>query len=233
MATATQTPADLLSYQRELVRTGNYIALGRMLKISIGPSADYAPPDDPIIRRWGRMIDFRNYSLPIAQSVDRSIVLVTAPLAGPGGAVHLPDLPDPDWKRPELTREEIEGREVKQVVDGREYTTRQPVAPDPAKHSPPMLVQKLTDRCEQMDGRPGVMAGTDFLMFQPVLRVVFQPEIEKRLTSTAWILNFCGPDGSLLLDMERRCCSLLVDHKTGECHFFGGRYDIFSGLGDQ
>lgn len=220
--TLTITPAGLIEYQRELVRTGKTIPLGRMQKIAIGPSRDYTPPpDDPYIQRYGRMIELRDRFLPIAQSPDRSLVLVTAPLLDRQGQVRLPDLPDPDWKPPAPTLEEIEGREERDPKTGK----MRRVLVERAAAAQPMLAQRLTDRCEIAGGQPAVLEGTNFLVFQPVLRVAFQPEIENRLLGTAWTMEFFP-------DAEGKHCAFLVDAKNGECHFLFGRYDIFTPAGE-
>ena len=211
----TMTPADEIAYQNELVRTGNTLPLGRMQKIAIGPSANWQIPDDPYIRQYGRLIELRDRMLPIAQSPDKRAVLINAPLGGPNGIPRLPDLPDPSWASGAPSQEEIEG---KLVSDGHGGEKRVLVELDPARITPRMIEQRLTDRCEMYEGRPAVLAGTDFLIFQPVLKVAFQPEIENRLVGTAWTLDFEPVEG--------KHCTLLIDHKTGECHFLYGRYDI-------
>jgi hypothetical protein len=200
-ATALQTPADLIAYQRELVRTGKYIPLGRMNKIAIGPSDAWpGPMGDPYMMRYGRLIDLRDRLLPIAQA--GSEVLVTAPMVMPDGRVGLPDVPQPDWDPPAWTEEEI---------------TRKVIRPA-EKSTPPTLEQRLSDRCEWYQGQPGVLEGTNFFVFQPVLNVAFQPEIKNRLSGRVWIIEFFPLNGIH--------AAFLVDRSTGECFFHGGRYDI-------
>jgi len=208
MTTATQTPADLVAYQRELVRTGNYLNLGRMQKIAVGPSADYAPPDDPIIRKYGRLIDLRDRPVRIGQSRDGGQILIAGQLTDRQGRVALPDLPDPEFKPKPWTPDEI----------------AQKVKRDPAKDQPPMIVQRLTDRCEQAGGQPAALEGTNFLIFQPVLRATFQPELGGQLAGTAWLIEF-SPS-------YQQHTALLVDHKTGEMFFLYGRPEISSAAGE-
>jgi len=193
-----RSPADEIKFMQDLIRTGRYLPLGRMQKIAIAPSADWQPPaGDPQIAKYGRLIDLRERVLPIAQSLDHSAVLVTAPLLDRGGYVSLPDVPDPNWKKPLYTREEVTGE----------------VARDPAKENAPMIPQRLEDRA------CGRVRGTDLLVFQPVISATFQPELEKRLVPTAWLLKFKrAPDGTEP--------ALLVDVKTGWCYFYGGLFDI-------
>jgi hypothetical protein len=75
-----------------------------------------------------------------------------------------------------------------------------------------------------VDGQPALLEGTNFFIFQPVLTVAFQPELNKNLTPDIWTLQF-RPRGG-------RHCAFLVDHKTGECHFFGGAFEIRSATGE-
>ncbi|MGH8135066.1 MAG: hypothetical protein ACRER4_01865 [Steroidobacteraceae bacterium] len=203
MGTLTMTPADVLEYQRELVRTHDYLPVGRMQKISIGYNAGYQPPPaDPYIQKFGRMIELRDRFLPLAQSRDRSQLLVTAPLPIENGRVVLPDLPDPTWKPEEWSNDEVTG------VSAR----------DAAKDQVRMVPQRLEDRSSER------LQGTNMLVFQPVIRLAFQPELENRLQSTAWTAE-CRPDSS------GKGTALLVDMKTGECFFFGGRFEFSGGRG--
>lgn len=206
------TPADVLKYQTELIRTGQYLPLGRLQKIAIGPNASYRPPDDPIIRKHGRFIDLRDKLLPLGQSRDRSQVLICAPMLGADGRAGLPDLPDPEWVAPARSLEEIEGRKI--VENGVER--REVVKADPTKYTPRMIPQRLEDRTSQM------LEGTEFLVFEPVEYFTFQPEIKGRLVGDAWRVK-CLPDFST---KPATHVSLLVDRRTGDAHFFGGRFDI-------
>jgi hypothetical protein len=235
MATAVlATPAEIIAAHRELVRTGNHTPLGRMQKIAIGPSASWRPPDppDPYIARYGRFIELRDRFLPIAQGPNKEI-LVTAPLRMPDARVGLPDIPDPTWTPAAPTRDDIEGKAIGQDRDGkpqyskivngqRVYSFDQVEA---ATRVPPMIAQRMTDRCEQDgSGKPGYFMRA-FLGFQPVLRVTFQPELENRLVGTSWYIEFAP-------DLDGKSCVLLVDKNTGECFFLFGRYDIFTPLGE-
>jgi hypothetical protein len=83
-----------------------------------------------------------------------------------------------------------------------------------------MIPQRLEDRCEMPNGRIGVVEGTNFLIFQPVLRIAFQPELDRQLVAAVWTIE-CVYDPATQTSM-----CLLVDRQTGEAHFFGGRYDI-------
>jgi hypothetical protein len=243
--TLTNTPADLIAYQNELVRTKNYDALGRMNKIAIGPSADWQPPApgaDPFIDRFGRLIDLRSRFLPIAASKDRSILLITAPLLAKTidtreFTVGLPDVPDPSWKPGEWTPEEsgyrVDGTPLNEKYPGQPAGWEPPkvgevrpreIVGDPSKRTAPMLPQRLEDRAERPGGRLGVLEGTNFLVFQPVLRIAYQPEImqdgKPMLQAAMWTIE-CEFDRA-----TNTCATLLVDPRTGEAHFFGGTYNI-------
>lgn len=222
MTTGTvATPADILKFQNDAVRTGNFEPLGRMQKISIGPNAGWQPrTDDAILQKFGRFIELRDQPLPIAQTRDRSMLLVCAPLLNKvTGRVELPDLPDPNWVAPAPTREEIEGVEVtKAITDpatGKTITQKIREFPkdSPRAHAK-MLKQDLVARAE------GFLEGTNFLIFSPVIRITFQPEINKRMMGDAWVIE-CKHDPATRTDT-----ALLVDRATGEMHFFGGRYEI-------
>jgi hypothetical protein len=200
------TETDLIQYQRDLVRTMNFVPLGRALKIAIGPSGNWRPAQmDPYVAKYGRLLELRHSPLPIAQNAGQ--VLALAPMVQPDGRVGLPDIPNPDWMPAAYSEDEVTGKAKR----------------DPAKDRPPMLTQRLTDRCEMVDGQPAEMAGTHFLIFQPVLTVAFQPELEKEMASDVWTLEFRPHSG--------RHCALLVDHKTGETFFFGGAFDIRTASG--
>lgn len=213
--TLTGTPADLIQFCRDLVRTKQCIPLGRVKQIAIGPSGDYTPPEnDPLIQKWGRLMQFgSDRMLPIAESLDHSILLAMAPMVQRDGTVGLPDWPDPNWKPEPWTAEESQGH-----YEHGKYVER--TARDPLKDRRPMIPQRIQDRAETRDGRLGVVEGTNFLVFQPVLRMVFQPEKDGALQGkTGQIDCHFSPQDS-------RHMTLLVDQKTGETIFFGGQYEV-------
>ncbi len=193
-AAILNSPADMLDYDAELIRTGQCLPIGRMSRVAIGPSADYTPPpNDPIIAKYGRMIDLRNTFLPIAQSLDRTIVLVTSPLLDRDGRVTLPSLPDPTWEPEKWTEDEV----------------KDAVLRDPVKDMPHMVEQRLEDRTNQR------LKGTGYMIFQPVLRITYQVELDKKFQPLEWRISF-RPDSS------GRHCAFLVHEHTGECHFVFG-----------
>lgn len=242
------SPVDILRYQNELVRTGNYEPLGRMQKIAIEPADGWTPPpNDPVIAKFGRLIDLRDRFLPIAQSRDKSMILVTAPLVGRDGRVGLPDVPDPGWTPAAITREELEGQDItlsfaeSRLAEAREkgdlraaaqwsaaaenvrngFQVRMPFERAIEKDTASMRPQRLEDRTVKM------LEGTNFMVFQPLINLAFQPEIEKRLVGTAWTIQFAFNSA------DNTHPALLVDRQTGETHFFGGIYDIFGPQGAE
>jgi hypothetical protein len=219
-AAVMNSVADVLKFQNECIRTGNYESLGRMQKIAVGPVAGYVPPvNDPIIAKFGRFIDLRDQVLPLAQSRDRSMLLVPGALMDRAGRVTLPDLPDPGWIAPAPTKAEIEGVEVEKEIkdaDGKVvgHRTVREFPKDSPRLNVRMLPQRLEDRAEAR------LEGTNFLVFSPVIGITFQPEIAKRMVGDAWLIE-CRHDPATRTDM-----ALLVDQKTGEVHFFGGMFEI-------
>jgi hypothetical protein len=192
--TMTMDPTTLLDYQDELVRTGQFLPLGRMSRVAVGPNADWKPvTNDPIIDKYGRMIDLRGQFLSIGQSLDRTMVLVTAPLINREGRVALPDLPDPTWKPDSWSEEEV-----------KDSTKR-----DPKKDQARMVEQRLRDRADAK------LVGSNIIQFTPVLRITYQVELDKKFQPVEWRISF-RPDSS------GRHCAFLVDERTGVAHFFGG-----------
>ena len=218
-STLTMTPADEIKYQSDLVRTKQYTPLGRISKISIAPAEGWTPdPNDPLMRKWGRLMDLRGQYLPLAQSLDRSMLLITAPLIRKDGRVGLPDLPDPDWHAQPYTAEELTNPARDVYVKG--VKTRVGVERAPEKDTPTLVPQSIRARADaRIDGAASI------LVFQPVVNIAFQPEIEKRLVGDAWTVE-CGFNPANQTHMV-----LLIDEATGECHFFGGIYDIAGAKG--
>lgn len=196
MATKTVTigPAAMLEYRAELVRTGQCTPIGRMSVVAIGPNGNYTPPpNDPVIEMYGRTIFLRGAFLPIAYSLDKTQVLVTAPLVNREGRVALPELKHPKWVAEAWTEEE--------VVDA----DKRPASKDTA----PMVPQNLTDRTSER------MSGSGYLVFQPVERITFQLEVDKKMQPIENKIVF-RPDTS------GKHCAFLVHERTGECHFLFG-----------
>lgn len=212
MTTATMDAAGILKYQGDLIRTGQYLPLGKMQKIAIGPNAAYLPPaNDAIIAKVGRFIELRDRPLPLGQSMDRSMLIVPGLLLTKDNRVELPDLPDPNWTAPPPTKEEIEGIEVTDAVTGQKHTE---FPKESARMNVRMIPQRLEDRAE------GRLEKTNFLVFSPVIGITFQPEIANRMVGDAWLVD-CRFN-----PVDRTHMALLVDQKTGQVHFFGGMFEV-------
>lgn len=195
----TMTAADELNYQNTLVRTGQCEYIGSIMSIAIGDDAEYERPiGDPLIDRWGRLMQFGNLALPLAQSLDHSTLLVPGRLIRQDGVVDLPDWKDPKWRAADWTNDEREGRVIR----------------DAKKDQAPLIPQRLVDRTSR------VLENSNFLVFQPVLYVIVRSELDGQILSTFWKV-ICGPRHS-----DGRDTAFLVDRLTGESHFFGGRYEI-------
>src|SRR5437588_1284729 len=116
MPSLTGTPADLITYMREKIRTHDYEPMGRISEIAIAPSRHWNPdPGDPLAMKWGRLMRFRNQWLPLAQTFDRTVLLAPAPMMDKSGGIGLPDLPDPTWRPDPWTEEETAGRVARPV----------------------------------------------------------------------------------------------------------------------
>lgn len=237
----TMGPADLIQYQKDLVRTQKVLPLGRMRTIAIGPCDSFKPPaNDPIISGWGpqpqrnargRMIDLSGQWMPIAQDPKTGMILCTAPLRRADGYVGLPDLVDPTWRAPDFTQEEIENpdcdancRKQFDIVGVRGKAKKVPhkhIHLRGDKDKPRMIPQRLEDRTND------VLKGTRFMVFQPVLDITYQPEdaTKKNFSPSEWRISF-RKDGN------GDHCAFLVDYNyrtgegTGECYFLFGVPDF-------
>ncbi|TMI88362.1 MAG: hypothetical protein E6H00_13085 [Bacillati bacterium ANGP1] len=211
MPSLTGTPADLITYMREKIRTHDYEPMGRISEIAIAPSRHWNPdPGDPLVMKWGRLMRFRNQWLPLAQTFDRTVLLAPAPMMDKSGRIGLPDLPDPTWRPDPWTEEETAGTAVR------------PIEKDMAR----MVPQTLEARADR--GPSGGLAkpeGTNFLVFRPVINIVYQPERDRQLVAQMWKIE-AGYDPATDTEM-----TLLVDPSTGETLFYGGRYDIVANEG--
>lgn len=198
----SNTPADVLKYQNELIRTGQALPLGKMMNVSIGPHKDCPPLEtwDPIMKKYGRLIQFRRMPIPIAQTPNTSMILVPGILQDSQGRVRLPDLPNPDWTPRSFTEDEATGKVARKAEDD----------------TAPMIEQSLRARAE------GFLEDTNFYVFSPVLSIAFQPEG----LGTFWAVQ-CDYNPA-----DRTHPTLLIEAKTGEMHFFGGVYRIIRAAGE-
>jgi hypothetical protein len=206
-----RTPEGVLAYQRMLLRTKNYLPVGRIESISIGPSKYWDPAKfsrDPFIRKFGRFVHLRGRMVPLAISRDGGMALICSVFVLPGGRVGFPDVPDPDWKAEPWTEDEVTRKVIR------------PIEKDQA----PMIPQRMTDRCEYTDDKPAVIPGTNLLIFQPLVRIAYQLEHEGQLMAAGMRMDF-RPDTSRVPAVY---AALLVDHKTGDAFIYGGIPEISS-----
>jgi hypothetical protein len=220
---------DILNYQDNLKRAGQFEFLGRMKILVVEASAGASVPGVAETSRVGVRFDWRNEPgpdgtgyvdnfIPIAQSLDRQMLLALAPVVRRDGTVGLPDIPDPAWAPGMPTAEQIAPEMVKDPKRGWIVKdTGQKFSPD----SPPMIKQPLEQRgvCELTDA-PAILCA------QPVTQIMFQPEIGGGLAATYWsIVGAFDP-------ATRTDLAFLVDRRTGEAHFFGGRFSIVKPRGE-
>lgn len=210
---------EILKYQDDLVNSGNYDFLGRCKRIVLEAEKDSRTQPNFVTQKLGHILEWydlphpkggmvRTY-LPIGQSRDRKMILALEPILKRDfqgrltEQVGLPDMPDPSWKpgQPRNTQEAEE--EAERIRKG--------VIPFPIAPMIPQDLNQLTNK---------IIQGTDILVFQPVVQVLFQPVINEALQATYWTLLFSFDPAS------RTWPALLVDRKTGAAHFFGGKYEI-------
>lgn len=235
--TLTMTPADIFKYQNDLARTGKVLPGGRIRTIAVGPCDTYTPPpNDPIISGYGpqpqrnargRMLDFSGQWLPFGIAEDKAMLVVTATMIRKDGFVGLPDLVDPLWRAADYTPEEsanpdcdTDCRKQWDITLKGEKVAHVHIQLRAGKDTPRLLPQRLEDRTNDR------LQGSNFLVFQPVLRVTYQPEELKTgdqhgFKPAEWKIEFRPDIGGVH-------AAFLVDPTNGECHFFGG-VPIFGG----
>lgn len=146
---------DILKYQLECVRTGQFEYLGKIKCIVLEAAAGANLPAAAVTNRVGLRLDFYNEGPALAQTLDRSQLLFVSPIVRADGRAGLPDIPDPDWKPPIFTPTQA-------MIEGKEAYPAAPVAP--------MIPQRLEERAT------GLLKGTNFLVFEPVAQVLIHPE---------------------------------------------------------
>jgi len=208
--------ADILAYQRALVDTGQYEYLGRMKRVVLEAEEGARTQAAAVTSKLGHCLEWydqrhpkggtiRNY-VPIGQSPDRKMILALEPilkrdlLGRLTPEVGLPDLPDPTWKPGQAWGSTSEYEAL--------------VAKGFNPLDPPMVAQNLNQLSDK------IVAGTNFLVFQPVVQVLFQPEINQVLQATYWTL-LCSYDAA-----TQTHPALLIDRVTGAAHFYGGKFEV-------
>ncbi len=178
-AATAPSVADILDWQNTAIRTGAYEYIGKCWAIVLEDSAGGPSVQDPGVRnRLGKRIEFYGdgprSGTPIAQTLDKSTLLMLAPILLPDGSVGLPDIPDPTW--------------VPRIPTEAEVTGKVAYVPD----SPRMIHQSLSERSR------GALRGTNFLICGPVAQILVRPEA---FPGEGWILP-CGIDPATRLQMD-------------------------------
>jgi hypothetical protein len=151
VTTATaMSPADILRYQDDIVRTGQYVFLGRLKCIVLEAAKDANVPPEDITRLMGVRLDFYDEGAGIGLSHDRTQLVFLSPVMRRDGKVGLPDIPDPTWKPSSNPHFDGDGKVVFQ--------------------KPPMIPQPLSERASCRIKR------TNFLVFEPVAQILFHPD---------------------------------------------------------
>jgi hypothetical protein len=225
MSTAVQQPTrpglaasleDIFNFQRRCVADArNYEFLGRMKKIVLEAEAGTPTQGPAVTSKIGHVLEWYNTPrpqggvvsnyLPIGQTWDRKMVLALEFVLKRDNAgrltpeVGLPDMPDPSWRPSDIPNTE----EAERMAASGQLGI-----------GPPMIAQdlnRLTDK---------IIRGSEYLVFQPVSQVLFQLAIggELRAEYSTLLFSYDPVTGT-----HPTFC---VDRRTGEAHFYGGRYTL-------
>lgn len=208
---ANDTPADVIQFQGDQIRAGQYDEIGRVWAIVLEAAAGAAVPTKAVTDSQGVRLDFyglesvkgRNLLPRIATTKDKRSLLLLDPIVDQDAKPGLPSIPDPRWKPSTPKPEEICWDPSKHRKGAK--------APVYKPAAAPMIPQKISDRAR------GVLRGTDFLILGPIAQILVRPEG----LATGIILQ-CGAE----IREGGRAMELLVNHKNGQGFFFGGRYQI-------
>ncbi|MBZ5532605.1 MAG: hypothetical protein LAO20_14325 [Acidobacteriia bacterium] len=178
------SPASTLSWQQDRILHNDYELIGRAWVIVLEASQGAALPSAAVANSLGVRLEFygtgqKGQSLMprIAQTKDRSTLLLLDPIVRADGRVGLPDIPDPAWVPPIPTAAQVTGDYVPPAA--------------------PMIKQELGDRAR------GQLKGTRFLVFGPVAQILIRPEG----LAEGWIAQCAGAPGTgtqmeLLIDQD-------------------------------
>jgi hypothetical protein len=220
----TNSVESELNWRSDLMRDQrNYEPLGYVWKIVLEAAAGAATPRSTVANTHGLALDWygmenfkgKNWLPRIAQSKDRSTLLLLDPVKRPDGRVGLPDMPDPEWK-PGPYKDSDLAWEPKRNSKGKVIPGQTPPLLKPQQA--PMMDQSLYDRCR------GQMKGTRYLVFGPIAQILIRP------VKTDGEITFQIPEGWVLqarADLNGKQMELLVDQDNGQAFFYGGRFEIF------
>lgn len=206
---------DILKYQRQVVDSGEYEFLGRMKRIVLEAERDARTQSPGVTEKLGHVLEWYNQRrpnggqilnyLPIGQTRDRKMILALEPVVKRDAIgrltaeVGLPDLPDPQWKP----------RQVLNTEQAEKWAASGDLAADPS-----MISQDLNQLTNT------IVTGSEYLVFQPIVQVLFQMSIGDVLQAEYATLLFSYDKAT---DTHP---AFIVDRKTGEAHFYGGKYEI-------
>lgn len=207
----TNSPADTIDWMREQVRNRSYELVGHIWKVVLEASHGAATPQKSVARTVGCALDWYGYEnvggknlLPrLAQTRDRSSLVLLDPVKRVDGKVGLPDIPDPTW--------------VPKAPTAKQLQTTVPL------QKAPMIQQHLyEEEAGQPIGRArGQLKGTRFLVFGPVVQILVRPMVDNKLIDEGWFFQ-CGVDTATGKHME-----MLIDQDNGEAFFYGGKFQIY------
>ena len=214
---ANAGPADVIAWQMDCKRAGQFQLLGKIWMINFEASAGAHVPGKNVADQLGTRIEFYNESggpevvgPEIAQTGPKGSLLILDPIVRADGAVGLPDIPQPDWKPPVPNKKQLTGK----------------VAYTPPKA--PMIPQHLIDRGDGFGGRARgqIKAGSaTYLVCGPVVQIVVRPmDEQRRILPNAMILK--ALPSSPLAGVQATLMELLIDSATGEAFLYGGRFEV-------
>ena len=183
---------ELMKLHRGFIDRAQFRRLGRMIAIVLGP----VPKDVPLqlapeeIAREGRRLDWFGQGPLLALSPADVDLLVVSPV------YPLPDKPDPTWKAPISSQQEID-RAVSQFG---KWT--RPSAP---------FVKQLP---EHRGARR--IVGTNILLFEPVHQVLFRPEG----------VNVFGCIEAMTDPGSATVMTFVWNFDDGRGYFYGGRFRV-------
>ncbi len=221
---ASSGPADVIRWQRQCVQTGAYELLGKVWMIVFEAAKDAQVPSRSVTDYLGTRIEFYNdmggpsvVGPRIAQTGPKGSLLVLDPLTveEPKGSgqyvVGLPSIPDPTWKPPVPTPEQLTGDK--------------PYVPPKA----PMIPQRLVDRNDGWGGRARAQirddAGKRYLVCGPIKQIIVRPMDKQNRVLPNGLIYRCLPSTSIA-GASATLMELLVDTDTGEAFFYGGSFTI-------
>jgi hypothetical protein len=215
-AVLTAAPVDvhgIIQHQRDCLRMRKYEYFAHLQKIVFERTDEmYIPPElegrlknDP----EGISIDFFGQEnwLPlgivkIAGQAD--FLLPLAPILRKDGKVGFPDKPDASWMPPSSGRTPI----MEKDSNGIERWTGK-LSPAPSVKMVPQPLRNFSR---------GILRGTNFIVYERVAQLLLKPHG----LAEGWIAT-CSANQSV---NPATHMALLLDHQTGEAHFYGGQYMI-------